>query len=208
MNVAVIPQRPFSPECPTARPKSGVDLVFIRPGATVLDELECIKGDLDVPLTPRGQQEVAALVARMREVPFAAIYASPCTAAIQTAEALAAACHVRVRVDEDLRNLNHGLWQGKRFDELRLTQPKIYRQWGEHPETVSPPGGETMESARSRGDTFLRRVQQKHRAAIVAVVACEPLTTILRSRLSLAPHEDFWNVERRSSGWDCVHCEP
>lgn len=208
MNVAVFAQRTAAPECPTARPKSGVDLVLVRPGATVLDEMECIKGDLDVPLSDKGEREVADMVHRLRDVPFAAVYSSPCSAAVQTAAALAAATHVRVRVDEDLKNLNHGLWQGKRFEELRLTQPKIYRLWGEQPDSVSPPGGETMESARARCDAFVRRVQQKHRAAVVAVVAAEPLATILRSRLALAPHEDFWHVERRASGWDCVHCEP
>ena len=208
MNVAVFAQRTSTPECPTCRPKTGVDFVLIRPGATVLDEMECIKGDLDVPLSTKGRQEVDEMVARMRAVPFAAVYSSPCTAAVQTAESLAAAGQIRVRIDEDLRNLNHGLWQGKRFEELRLTQPKIYRMWGEHPDSVSPPEGETMESARARCDAFIRRVQLKHRSAVVAVVACEPLTTILRLRLSLAPHEDFWNVERRAIGWDCVHCEP
>jgi probable phosphoglycerate mutase len=207
MNVAVFANRTPVIECPKTRPASGVDFVLIRPGATVLDELECIKGDLDVPLSGNGHRQVAELVDQLKSVPFAAVYASPCTAAVQTAEALAKSAGVRVRIDDDLRNLNHGLWQGKRFEELRSTQPKIYRMWADHPDSVSPPGGETIDSARVRAKSFIRRVQGRHRAAIVAVVTCEPLTTILRSHLRVSPHEDFWSVERRATGWDCVHCE-
>jgi broad specificity phosphatase PhoE len=197
---------------PPQSPASGVDFILVRPGATVLDELGCIKGDLDVPLSASGRQQAAELAAQLDNARIAAIYSSPCTSAVQTAEAIAARAKLRIRIDDDLKNLCHGLWQGKRFEELRQTQPKTYRMWAEHPESISPPGGETITHAESRARQFARRLVQRHRSGVVVIVVSEPFTTILRGQLcgspvSPLPQENFWNAERRTAGWELVHVE-
>ena len=40
--------------------------------------------------------------------------------------------------------MNHGLWQGMIIDEVKRKQPKVYKQWQEHPENVCPPEGEML----------------------------------------------------------------
>jgi broad specificity phosphatase PhoE len=187
-----------------AKPFDGLRILLIRPGATVLDEQGRIKGDLDLPLSPGGQQQVATLVRQLREQPIDSIYCSPCVSSRQTADALADETGARVRIDQDLRNLDHGLWEGKRFDELKQTQPRIYRLWAEHPENVSPPGGESIEHAEDRVDRFLRRLFRKTKSGIVGVVAVEPMASILRSRLLSSPIDDFWEAEQRIADWESI----
>jgi probable phosphoglycerate mutase len=135
---------------------------------------------------------------------LAAIFCATTVCARQTAAALAEQLGARVRIDEDLRNLDHGLWQGKRFDELKQTQPRVYRSWAEHPESVAPPGGETIASAQERVQQFLRRLFRRFKTGTVAIVAAEPLATIVRSAILNQPIDNFWQAERRFGDWETI----
>ncbi len=182
----------------------GLQILLIRPGATVLDDQGRIKGDLDLPLSPNGVRQVESLMQNIGVRNVDAIYSSPCVSARQTADALAGRTHSRVRIDEDLRNLDHGLWEGKRFDELKQTQPRIYQMWAEHPENVAPPFGETLEHASERAKHFLKRLFRRTKTGTVAIVAAEPLASIIRSQLVSEPIENFWDAEQRTADWELI----
>jgi broad specificity phosphatase PhoE len=187
---------------------TALTLLLVRPGATVLDEQGRIKGDLDLPLSPAGQQQVDSLVARLGDLPVDSIYCAPCTCARETAAALAAQTAARVRLDDDLRNLDHGLWQGKRFEELKQTQPRIYRLWAEHPENVAPPFGETYAQAAARIEQFLGRILARGKRGLIAVVVAEPLASMIRARLARQPIENFWQAERQTATWETIPVSP
>jgi broad specificity phosphatase PhoE len=170
-------------------------IVLVRPGSTDFDEQGRIKGSLDVPLCGAGEAQVAEMVARLKDTPLDYIYASPGKSAQQTAAALAKPRRLKVRTLERLANLNHGLWHGKLIDEVKQTQPRVYRQWQEHPETVCPPGGESLDEAQERVRSSLVRLLRKHSAGSLALVASDPLATLIRSFLSDSDVGDLWKAE-------------
>jgi broad specificity phosphatase PhoE len=69
------------------------------------------------------------------------------------------------------------------FDEVKSKQPKVYRQWQEHPETVCPPEGETLQDARERLQKSLAKLAKKHKSGTIALVLGHPLTSVLRAML-------------------------
>jgi probable phosphoglycerate mutase len=103
-----------------------------------------------------------------------------------------------------LRNLNHGLWQGKLIDEVRTTQRKVYRQWQEQPLTVCPPEGETLESARQRVQQAVDKVLKKHKSGVIAVVVSEPMATLVRCYLSHCQLGDLWQAETSCGSWEMI----
>src|SRR5438034_516952 len=114
---------------------SMVQILLIRPGTTEYDQQRRVQGTLDIPLCEDGRQQVEALVDALRDQPIAAIYASPCQSADQTAEALAQAFDLKVKTVDKLQNLDQGLWQGMLVSDVKSKQPRVYRQWQEQPET-------------------------------------------------------------------------
>ena len=64
---------------------------------------------------------------------------------------------------DDLRNLDHGLWQGMLIDDVKAKQPKVYRQWQEHPETVCPPDGESIQMVQERLHRALNKIAKKQK---------------------------------------------
>lgn len=183
-------------------------IVLVRPGATDFDEQGRIKGSLDIPLCGTGECQVAAMVAKIRELPLDYVYSSPCKSAQQTAVALAKDHRLKVRILEKLQNLDHGLWHGKLIDEVRQTQPRVYRQWQEHPETVCPPGGEPLDAARERVRSTLVKLLRKHERGVLALVAPDPLATLIRSFLDDSDLGDLWKAELDRCHWEEIEVEP
>ena len=78
-------------------------------------------------------------------------------------------------------------------------QPKLYRQWQENPESVCPPDGETIEEVRSRVKSVLKRICRKFNGGTVAIVAPDPLLSIIRSEID---DSKIGNRLPRNSGLD------
>lgn len=179
-------------------------LMLIHPGSTEYDQQGRVQGTLDIPLSDQGRREVAVLVEQLRGEPIEAVYAAPCQSAEQTADALSAARDLKTKTLDQLRNLDHGLWQGMLFSEVKTKQPKVYRQWQEQPATVCPPQGETISAARERVQAVISRLIKKHKSeGLVAVVVPEPLASVFRQVLRCEQLGDLW---RRSAGarWELL----
>ena len=182
-------------------------IILAQPGSTEFDEQGRIKGTLHIPLSKHGSQQAAAVANDLLEENVQVVYSSPCEAAEQTAAALAAALSVKVKKLEKLRNLNPGLWQGKLIGEVKQRQPKVYRQWQDHPEIVCPPEGEMLESAKQRVDNTLQKLIKKHKDGVIAIVAPEPLASVIRYQLAGNELGDLWKAECACGSWESIDVE-
>jgi broad specificity phosphatase PhoE len=152
-------------------------IILIRPGCTEFDEQQRIQGNLDLPLSTGGRQQVERLLTDLAQVEIDVLYSSPCEPARSTAEALGSARGLAVKEIEDLHNVNHGLWQGLKVEDIRRKHPKVFKQWQESPEAICPPGGETLAEAIARVRKSLERPLKKK--GNLAIVAADPLAAII-----------------------------
>jgi len=159
-------------------------ILLVRPGATEFDEQGRIVGTLDVPLSELGTRQATELADNTAEFDIRAIFSSPSAAATQTAEIIGQKHNLKTKVRDVLVNIDMGLWQGKAMEELRATQPKVARQWEEHPETVCPPDGESFEDVVPRVQKFLRKLRKKHQTGMIVIVVADPLAKVIASQLS------------------------
>jgi broad specificity phosphatase PhoE len=176
-----------------------VHFVLIRPGSTDYDLQGRIQGTLDVPLNEQGHDEVVRAIDDLRRQSLSVIYCAPCEAAVQTAEILGTALRVKVKPLESLRSLDQGLWQGMLIDEVKIKQPKVYRQWQEHPQNVCPPDGEMLSEASERIAEAVERLVKRHRTGSIGLVVAEPLATVLANRLQGNVLGDLWKTQNGCS---------
>ncbi|HZN33547.1 MAG TPA: histidine phosphatase family protein [Pirellulaceae bacterium] len=184
-----------------------VQILLVRACSTDFDEQGRIKGTLDIPLNEIGQGQATQLVADLHNTDIDILYTSPCRSAIQTAEAIAADHKLRSKSLDDLQNLDHGLWHGKLIDEVRVSQPKVFRQLQDRPETVCPPQGEAVGAALERVRTLVARLIRKHRKGTIALVVPEPLASLVSSALG-AELGDLWKAECKCGGWEMIEVLP
>jgi len=152
-------------------------IYLIRPGCTDFDEQHRIQGKLDLPLSARGEQQLAKLQLDLAEVQIDVLYSSPCEPARSTAAALGATRGLAVKEIETLYNVDHGLWQGLTVDDVKRKHPKVFKQWQESPDSICPPGGETLAEAVDRVRKALEKPLKKK--GHLAIVAADPLAAII-----------------------------
>jgi phosphoserine phosphatase len=182
-----------------------VQLILIRPGTTEYDQQGRVQGTLNIPLCEDGRQEVQAMIDELRGQPIAAIYASPSQSAEQTAECLGQALDLKVKTIDKFENLDHGLWQGMLVSDVKAKQPKVYRQWQEQPENVCPPQGETLSLAKQRVSAALAKLIKKHKPdGVFAVVAPEPLASVIRNVVRHDAWGDLWHCTNGSPRWQLL----
>lgn len=153
------------------------EVILVRPGHTDFDEQCRIQGLLDLPLSDRGRQHIDELVAQLRPLDIDVILTDPGEPALTTAQALGDALDVTVKENDELRNLDQGLWQGLQIDEIRRKYPRLLKQWHEHPETICPPQGEPVCDAMSRIQAALKKPLRKYKRMVI--VAADPLATLI-----------------------------
>jgi broad specificity phosphatase PhoE len=181
----------------------GLRILIVRPGTTDLDEQGRIAGSLDVPLSETGRQQIVALRDELKSIDIDRIYSGPSSASRETADLLSQD-NVRIKQDDDLKNFDYGLWHGKRIDELKKNQPKLFRLWQDQPQSVCPPGGETIEQLVMRAKSFIKKIRKKQRGGTVVVVAAEPVACVLRSILESVQLSEYWTTESNCGSWDSV----
>ena len=168
-----------------------LNILLVRAGKTEYDCQHRIQGTLDLPLSEEGWQQVASLAETLHDREVEAIYSGPDQASQQTAELVSVALQQKVKTNKSLHNLDLGLWQGMLIDDVKNKQPRVYKQWIEHPETVCPPEGETVTAAEDRLQDALDKIEKKHKQGTVALVLAEPLASLL---CHVVRHDDLGNL--------------
>jgi len=171
-----------------------LSLLLVRTGATEYDCQGRVQGTLDVPLSEDGRQQIEQVAEQVADLEIGALYAGPCGATQLSASILAERLELKVKTIDGLSNLDHGLWQGMLISDVKSKQPKVYRQWQDHPETVCPPDGETLLSARVRIQQVLAKIAKKHKSGTVAIVIDQPLARLTRNVLRDEPLGNLWCV--------------
>ncbi|MEM9828489.1 MAG: histidine phosphatase family protein [Planctomycetota bacterium] len=184
-------------------------ILLMRPGSTDMDQQGRIKGSLDMPLSDFGRQQVDQMAQQVRQWVPRTIYSAPCESAIQTADHLSQRWidlghEVKIKIVEDFRNLDHGLWHGKLIDELRRNHPKQYRRGAENPDAIQPPGGESVDQARQRVVRSLKKIVRRG-GDLVAIVMPDPMGQIMRQWLT-GQNElgNLWEYEHDDGHWDLI----
>lgn len=185
-----------------------VKIVLIRPGSTDYDQQRRIQGTLDVPLNEQGNAEVAQLIDALRELKLDTVYAPACQPALATGQAIAKAFEIKFRKLDQMRNLDHGLWQGMLIDEVRLKQPKVYRQWQEKPWCICPPQGEMLEQAAERIRTAMAKLLKRHKDGVIGLVVSEPLASLVRWLFNRDEPGNLWKAALEHGRWEVLEVEP
>jgi probable phosphoglycerate mutase len=162
-------------------------LILVRHGDTAYSGEQRFCGSTDVPLTPLGEQQAAALAVRAPAFgDVAAVVSSPMRRSRRTAELIAAALGLRVGVDAQLTELDFGAWEGLTVDEAQAQDPELFARWVSSPD-AAPPGGEPFTAARRYRRARDAVIAANPDRTSVVVSHVTPIKTIVRLALDAPP---------------------
>jgi len=137
-------------------------LHFIRHGDTEASGDGVFCGDLDIPLAPSGVTQAAALAQVVRKWKVESVFVSPKMRARMTAEPTCRALGLEAKVEEGLREIGYGKWEGRHETEIRASEPDAFAAWTGDPGTRSPPGGESGFTIAARAMPIVARIAETH----------------------------------------------
>jgi phosphoserine phosphatase len=175
---------------------SEIRVLLVRTGETEWERDGRIAGHSDVPLTEGGKLAVTDMARQFGDVRISTVYCGPDEASLATANEVAAVTGGRVRTVECLAEINLGLWEGLRQQELEDKCPRAFRQWMDDPTAVQVPEGETMEEAQERLLGGLAKILDKAKgdSGAIAIVLRPVAMGLVGCALNGVPAKNVWTM--------------
>jgi probable phosphoglycerate mutase len=146
-----------------------LSLYLVRHGQTDFSRQNRFCGSIDPPLNAIGLAMADALAARYGDAGLSAIYASPLLRTRQTAAPIAARAGLAVQIEEGLREIAYGDWEGRPEEEIEREAPERFHAWAAHPAQVAPPGGETGYEIAARALAAVESIRRRHDGKVLVV---------------------------------------
>ena len=172
-------------------------LILVRHGQTEWNRVERFRGRADVPLNEAGLAQAEATGRRVAaQWTPTAVYASPLSRAVKTAQAIAQHFDLPVQVHPSLADIDYGEWQGLTPDEARQRWPEQVHNWYNRPEQAIIPGGETLVDLRTRAMQTVNELAARHVGETIVLVGHTVINRIILLGVLGLGNERFWHLKQ------------
>jgi len=172
-------------------------IILVRHGETEWNRVERFRGRADVPLNEKGllQAEATARGIESR-VSAAAVYSSPLSRAMRTAQAIAERQSLIVQIHQGLVDIDYGEWQGLSAEEVKQRWPEQLAGWYQTPHKVRIPGGESLDELRARCAATVKEIVTRHSGSAVVLVAHTVVNRIILLFILGLDNGRFWRLRQ------------
>jgi broad specificity phosphatase PhoE len=148
-------------------------ITFVRHGETSWNATGRWQGHAFVPLNDEGRRQAARLAQHLIALAgeISAIYCSDLARALETAQIIAATLEKSVLVDERLREIDMGEWQGLTGDEIKAWDSERYHKILNGSEDLARPGGESWQQVNERSLAVVEEILAVRQGQHVLVVS-------------------------------------
>ena len=169
-------------------------LIVVRAGNTPWQEQGRIQGTVPLPLTEASKKELASIAEKLSKEEGGCLFCSGNESSGLTAEFLSGLCRWKIKKIPQLREMDYGLWQGLRIEDVKNRYCSAYKQWRKDPANVCPPDGEPLHEVHQRVGEGLKRIVKKNRSDTVVIVAARMVSAVIECILKGIPLNQLWSV--------------
>ncbi|MBE9010263.1 histidine phosphatase family protein [Pseudanabaenaceae cyanobacterium LEGE 13415] len=184
---------------PKARPnQKGARLLLVRHGETEWNRQGRFQGQIDVPLNDNGRVQASQAAEFLKSVQIDSAVSSSMARPKETAEIiLKYHPEIKLKLRDDLREISHGLWEGKFESEIEAGYPGLLHQWQSQPETVQMPEGENLQQVWDRAiEGWNAIVQAAKPGETILVVAHDAINKAILCYVAGLTPAAFWNFKQ------------
>ena len=187
-------------QLPTFRPPNqGPRFLLVRHGETDWNRAGKFQGQIDVPLNDNGRNQASLAAEFLKTIQIDFAFTSPMSRPKETAQIiLKDRTGLTLDEDADLREIGHGLWEGKFEAEIKAEYPGELERWQTHPESVQMPEGENLQDVWTRATAAWQRIiaQVGNQPQTGIVVAHDATNKVLLCNLLGLGLADIWKIKQ------------
>jgi broad specificity phosphatase PhoE len=121
-------------------------------------------------LSSLGREQIRRTWHLLADQPVAAIYSSPSRRAVESTH-LRTTVTPAVAIDDRLREIDFGTFEGLSYREIAARYPQAYDEWMTRPTSVAFPGGESFAAMSARVRSAFEHIRRLHSGTTVAIVS-------------------------------------
>ena len=183
-------------------------ILLVRHGQTEWNREERFRGQADVPLNETGLAQAEATGRRVAATwQPAAVYSSPLSRSVETAEAIAGHFGLHVQVHAWLADIHYGDWQGLTPSEVKERWPHEYDNWYMHPERARIPNGESLESLQARAMRTVSELVKAHPGETIVLVGHTVINRVILLAMLGLGIERFWRLRQDTCAINLIEAE-
>lgn len=179
------------------------EIYLIRHGLTEANKHSIFQGITDNPLSKIGLNQALQTSEYLYTKKIGKIYSSPLKRTISTAKPLSEKLNLKIEIENCLKEINCGDWEGKSVEKIRK-QSNLFYDWIMKGD-VKAPNGESIKDLMEKLTTFLSKLLKESLKTDknIAVFAHGAINrAIICSILNLPPSCAF-RFEQKNS---CINC--
>lgn len=169
-----------------------LEIYLTRHGETMWNQVRRMQGHEDSPLTELGLNQGKWLGERLKGKDIPYIYSSPLGRAKETTKILNDFLNSKMIIDERLKEICVGPWQGMLVEEIERESPKAYDDFWHHPERFDYEGVESFEAVKERAGDFIEDLLKNHGSGKILVVAHAIVLTAMLNYIEGRDVKGFW----------------
>lgn len=170
-------------------------LYIVRHGETEWNRQEKLQGWNDSDLTEKGRGCALLLGERLKEIPFDAIYSSSSKRALETAKIILGKRQEKIILEDDLREIYLGNWQGQTHEALKKKFPNEFAAFIHRLDHYEPITGESFSDVQSRVKRVIERIITEHPSGNVLIVTHSVCIEVLISIYKSVPLGNLGTVQ-------------
>ncbi|EFO81298.1 phosphoglycerate mutase [Oscillochloris trichoides DG-6] len=182
---------------------------LVRHGQTQANRQRRYLSHSDSPITSYGEQQIAALVKRLRPLPFNLAITSPRERTQRTAGAiLAGRGQAELLADPAWAEVSHGIWEGLTYAEVMERFPQQARaRWAAGVDGKAE-GGESLVEASGRVLHAWNSLLQTHPGGRILIVTHATPIQIILCAATGVPLRDYWRWRIDLGSLTCLDVYP
>ena len=169
---------------------------LVRHGQTAWNVGEIFRGRADIPLDETGKHEVHLAGEALKDESLHAVYSSPLSRSMETAENIAKFHNISVTPLDAIIDISYGEWEGLGNEEVQQKYPELHTLWLSEPHRIQFPGGESLDEVRSRTMVALEELIDKHKSENFVLVAHRVPNKVICCALLGLDNSNFWRIQQ------------
>jgi len=164
-------------------------IFLIRHASTPWKKFGFLSGT-DVELDKKGIEEAKGLGLKFKGKKIDAIFSSPSKRTLATANEIAKRHSLDVKIREELREVDFGIFEGLSLEEAKNKFPRIYKKRKEDKWNYPIPKGESYKMAYDRVKRFLEIIKKNYKGKTVLIVTHATLIKLMLKSILNKPLEE------------------
>ena len=174
----------------------GPRLLLVRHGETDWNRAGKFQGQIDVPLNDNGREQSRKAAEFLKNIKLDFAISSSMLRPKETAEIiLKYHSGLQLELRHELREISHGLWEGKFESEIEASYPGLLEEWKTTPETVQMPEGENLQQVWQRAIASWQDIV-KSVSGTGIVVAHDAINKAILCHLFGLEPKHFWKFKQ------------